>query len=58
MEKWITLYDSVFIVLNDVGQVVSWQFTSSTSFDEIKALLSDLKTRLSEPITVFVASNG
>ena len=33
--KWITQYGSVFLVLNDEGQVVAWQLTKYTSFDEV-----------------------
>lgn len=28
--KWVTQYKSVFLVLNDEGQVVTWQLTKST----------------------------
>ena len=52
--KWVTLYNSVFIVLNDIGQVVTWQFTASTSFSEVETLLADLNVRTDHPVTVFV----
>lgn len=38
--KWITQYGSVFLALNNEGQVVTWQLTNSTSFDEVLPLLS------------------
>ncbi|ORU95015.1 MAG: hypothetical protein A6F71_10250 [Cycloclasticus sp. symbiont of Poecilosclerida sp. M] len=48
--KWITLY----IVLNEIGQIVMWQFTKSTGFDEITAMLTHLQTRIHQPIIIFV----
>ena len=33
--RWVTQYGSVFIVLNEEGEVVTWQFTNSTSIDEV-----------------------
>ena len=44
--KWISLYNSLFIVLNNIGQVIAWQLTQSTSVDETKDLLSSLVERL------------
>ena len=44
--KWVTLYKSLFIVMNELGQVLAWQFTSSTSIDEVKDLLKNLQSRL------------
>ncbi len=29
--KWITQYNSLFIIMNELGQVLSWQFTKSES---------------------------
>ena len=44
----------MFIVLNEVGQVVAWQLTSSTSIDEVSSMLLELKCRILQPITVYV----
>ena len=44
--KWVTLYKSLFIVMNEVGQVLAWQFTRSTSIDEVTNLLKNLQCRL------------
>lgn len=44
--RWITQYNSLFIVLNNIGQVIAWQFTKTTSLDECIDLLSALKERL------------
>lgn len=41
--KWVTLYKSVFIALNEHGQVVAWQFTKTTSLDEVKQQLQNLQ---------------
>ena len=45
-KKWIPLYSSLFIILNDVGQVIAWQFTQSTAVDETGDLLSSVAQRL------------
>jgi len=47
-KKWVTLYDSIFIVLNKVGLVNAWQFTKSTSLDEVRSLLLMLKERITD----------
>ena len=43
--RWITQYNSLFIVLNDIGQVIAWQLTKTTSIDECRELLCALKNR-------------
>lgn len=56
--KWVTLYNSVFIALNEIGQIVAWTFTSTTSIDEVRPLLENLHNRLREtwlpPYHIFV----
>ena len=53
--KWITQYGSVFLVLNDEGQVLTWQLTNSTSFDEVMPLLTALKKRIqNRPLIIYV----
>ena len=56
--KWVTLYNSVFIAMNEHGQVVTWQFTSSTSLDEVKPQLETLQERMTlsclPPFNIFV----
>ena len=53
--KWVTQYGSV---MNELGQVVTWQLTNSTSFDEVSLLLHDLKNRIDLPegrhLTIYV----
>ena len=43
--KWISEYDALFIVLNENGHVLTWQFTKGTSFAYIQQLLENLKHR-------------
>ena len=56
--RWVTQYGSVFMVLNEEGEVVTWQFTNSTSIDEVQSLLCSLKerTKVSEDshLTIYV----
>ena len=45
--RWITQYNSLFSVLNNIGQVITWQLTKSSSIiDECNDLLSELKERM------------
>ena len=39
--KWETLYDSLFCVMNEMG----WQFTKGTSFEIVRNLLQGIKRR-------------
>lgn len=51
---WVPLYDSLFIVMNSKGQVVSWQLTNGTSFTQIEQSLQTLFARSQQqntPIT-------
>lgn len=53
--KWITQYGSVFLVLNNQGQVLTWQLTNSTSLDEVTPLLNHLKDRMQcNILTIYV----
>ena len=45
-DKWVQQYSSAFIVLNELGQVVTWQLTKSTSLDKVSYSLSMLKERV------------
>lgn len=42
--KWVTQYNSVFIIMNENGMIMAWQFTKTTSMDEVQQLLMDIKT--------------
>ena len=43
--RWVPQYDSLFMVMNAHGQVVTWQLTKGTLFRQIGTLLKDLKER-------------
>jgi hypothetical protein len=43
--RWVSQYEAVFIVLNEKGQVLTWQFTKNKGFQEVKRLLENLKKR-------------
>ena len=45
--KWIQLYDSLFIVMNEIGIVVSWKLCKGTAFHGVEDLLKQLHCRLS-----------
>ena len=44
--RWIQLYDSLFIVMNEIGVVVSWKRCKGTGFHGVKEPLQRLKDRL------------
>ena len=46
--KWVTLYSSILIILNKIGQVVGWQFTKTNSMDEVKPLLKSINERIQD----------
>ena len=54
--KWVPQYDSMFIVMNEVGEIVTWQLTKGTSFGEVNQLLEDLKSHPNSNIikTVYI----
>ena len=43
--KWIQLYDSLFIVMNEIGIVLAWKLCKGTAFDKVEDLLTSLKDR-------------
>lgn len=45
-KKWIKQYDSLFCVMNERGQIVTWQLTQTQGFENIRRLLRQLFTRL------------
>ena len=51
---WVPQYDSLFIVLNKNGQVLTWQLTKGTAFSQIEILLRDLKERASDLTCVYI----
>jgi hypothetical protein len=43
--KWIKQYKAVFCILNEIGRVMQWQFTSSDGFSEVRAMFESLRER-------------
>ena len=43
--KWIKQYGSAFFVISEGGQVLGWQFTDSTSLDDVSPLLQGIVRR-------------
>ena len=41
-QKWIKLYNAVFIVMNEENKVLPWQLTRGTSIDTVQLLLAGL----------------
>lgn len=44
--KWIQLFDSLLIVMNEIGVVLSWRLCKGTSFQNVENLLISLNNRL------------
>ena len=45
--KWIRQYDSLFCVMNERGQIATWQLTQTQGFEKVRGLLQQLFQRLS-----------
>ena len=41
--KWVKQYNSVFCVINQHGEIISWQLTKSEGFNEVRELFLELK---------------
>ena len=46
--SWNKQYSSLFVVLNEEHEVVSWQLAEKETFDTVKELLTNLKSRLED----------
>ena len=44
--NWIQLYDSLFIVMNEINIVLAWKLCKGTAFDKVEDMLTSLKDRL------------
>ena len=44
-KKWVKLHDSVFLVLNEIGQVTGYKFSMGKSFIQLSELFDNLKDR-------------
>ena len=45
---WVNQYNSIFLVMNRNGQVITWQLTSGTSLDQVQKVLRDVLERSKE----------
>ncbi|KAL9977216.1 hypothetical protein ACROYT_G014595 [Oculina patagonica] len=52
--KWIQLYDGLFIVMNEIGVVLSWELCKGTAFHKVEDQLitGNLKDGLRAPLFV------
>lgn len=55
---WVPQYDSLFIVMNKFGNIVAWQLTKGTGFEQIEDLLTELchraKCQGKSVVTVYI----
>lgn len=42
---WVTVYDSLFVVMNESGQVADFQMVKSRDFDAVKPMFEDISRR-------------
>lgn len=59
-KRWVKLYDTLFIVLNDEGNVLSWKLCKGTTFSSIENVLQLIKDRLDnqgQKPTIFFIDN-
>lgn len=53
-KKWVTIYESAFLIMNELGQVMAWQLTKTTSMDEVYHLISSVQKRCPDKLLVIV----
>lgn len=46
--RWVSQYEAALIVLNNLGQIITWQLTRTTSLDETLPMLTKLNERLAK----------
>ena len=44
--KWLQLFDSLFIVMSEIGIILGWKLCKGTAFDKVESMLISLKNRL------------
>lgn len=47
-DKFVTQFNNLYIVLNEEGKIVDWRLTKTTSFEEIREVLVQYKSRLEQ----------
>lgn len=45
-QRWITQFNSLFCVTNEMGQVMTWKLTNGVAFSNIEDVLTGLKNRI------------
>ena len=59
-KRWVKLYDTLFIILNEAGIVLSWKLCKGTNFLSVENILKLLKERLDRQgknPTIFILDN-
>ena len=56
-KKWVKLYNSLFLALNEKKQVLTWHFTQGEKFEFVKDILSKLKERDNFEVEMFLLDN-
>ena len=46
--NWVNQYNSIFCILNGKGEVLSWQFTKTESFPEVRDMFREIKERVGD----------
>ena len=47
-DKFVIQFNNLYIVLNEEGKMVDWRLTKTTSFEEIREVLLQYKSRLEQ----------
>lgn len=45
-KKWVSMYNNIFVVMNEKGQVIAWQATKGTCIEDASLLLQNVHLRL------------
>lgn len=56
-KTWTKQYDSLFMILNEFGQVLSFEFVKTTSFSSIENHIKSLETFLGNAVKLIVLDN-
>lgn len=56
-KTWTKQYDSLFMILNEFGQVLSFEFVKTTAFSSIENHIKTLETFLGNAVKLIVLDN-
>lgn len=56
-KTWTKQYDSLFMILNEFGQVLSFEFVKTTAFSSIENHIKSLETFLGNAVKLIVLDN-